>query len=205
MRWFKRLWKKYFKRKVVKPKRPNGTVVSFIDGHLVDIEIHNLKDFTYEQKQFFVESMKLLVDILNSREFYHGFMALNVTETNGMSLGQIYRQLLNGQEALDRQIDNALDLTWSLYGNDFQKSQTIGYTYPNVNMVWTHRWFFKRWMKHKLGRAYLCGHVTHEYAHKLGYSHRLIKSKSLVYQLGYLVRDIGIEVIKGKKLTRMEL
>jgi len=186
------------KPKPPRPKRPVGANVIVVDGELVDVEIRGLKGFTEDQRHFFVDAMKLKLEVLSSKQFKLEFESMDADETNGMSMSQIYRALLTGKDSYGEQIDHDLDLVWSLYGSKYQRSQTIGYTYPNSQRVWTHRWHYNSWMGDRYGRAYLAGHTMHEYMHNLGFDHEGTHSRSLVYKTGDLVEAIAIRFIDGE-------
>lgn len=169
-----------------------------IDGTLVDVEIHGMVAFTEAQKGFFIESMKLKALIYSSLEFKVAFHRLTATERNGKSLDQIYEGLILGNDRFSKKNDRDIDVLIHLYKGS---TGTIGYHNSCCLDTYTNIYHFDDWRKEKYGKAIMAGHSAHEYFHVMGYSHRFIKSKSLVYQAGYLVRDLGKQVIDGKKLT----
>lgn len=207
-------WRKRKKRKIdaerKKPKKPyvpDGDKAVFIDGEIVDIQIHSLHGFTSKQKSFFLEAMHLQCRVLNSQEFKQKFLAMKCKETKGYSQKQLYDMLISGVDAASKVADNDIDFIYSLYGNKDQRSKTIGYTYKSKIKVWTHRWHVAKWMRRKYGTAYFAGHAFHEYLHSMGrkgFGHKKVKRKSFVYMGGRLMRDLCKDVINGRQLTKVK-
>jgi hypothetical protein len=197
--WFKNL----FRRKKPKPiqTNPNLPQPVFIDGKLIDIELHDLLDFTLGEKAFFLKAMQLLLEVLSSQEFKDQFLGMPAAEKKGKSMSSVYELILSGQDKLEKHADGALDMLWALYGSSNKKSKTIGYTNMSKLKVFTHRYHYSKWQQDKYGAAILAGHVMHELMHNYGFIHRYIKKKSLVYKTGYLVKELGIKSMKGQKLT----
>lgn len=169
-----------------------------IDGTLVDIEIHGMFGMNEAQKAFFIESMKLKALIYSSLEFKVAFHRLTATERNGKSLDEVYEGLILGKDRYSKKEDRDIDVLIHLYKGD---KRTLGYHNSCCLDTYTNYYHFEDWRKGKYGRAIMAGHSAHEYFHVMGYPHRFIKSKSLVYQSGYLVRDLGKMVIDGRQLT----
>lgn len=181
---------------------PDSVKPIIVDGGLVDIEIHGMKGFTEAQKRFFILSMQLKADIFSSEEFKQAFLGLNATERNGKSLEEVYDGLILGNDRFSKKNDRDIDVLIHLYKG---LKRTLGYHNACCLDTYTNVYHFNDWMEDPFGPAYMGGHTAHEYFHVMGYSHRFIKSKSLVYQTGYLVRDMGVKVIKGKRLTPINL
>jgi hypothetical protein len=168
-----------------------------LDGKLVDIEIHGFKNFTEEEKVFYINAINLKLRVLSSSEFKKRWLSTPMKETNGLTRLQAYTKILSGYDAFSRHIDGDLDFFFNLY---YQKSDTIGYTYIGKLGTYTNRYFLAVWMKDPYGHAYLAGHLFHEYLHSVGFKHKFTKKGTLVYKGGYLVRDMGKEIIDGKEL-----
>jgi hypothetical protein len=197
--WFKSRFKKSnSKPKKVDTSKPKPII---IDGKVLDIEIHDLKGFNSNETEFFRRSCELLIDVLQSEEFNDRFLAMDPRETNGMSQKQVYDLILSGKDKHQDDADNDLDVIWELYGSSTKKSKTVGYTYGSTRRVWTHRWHLKKFMESDYPEARFCAHIGHETMHNFGFKHRYIKKKSLVYRTGYLIRELAIESMKGRKLT----
>lgn len=187
------------RKKTPKPEPEFNPII--VEGTLLDIQVHGLANFGKEEKDFFIEVMKLKLVIISSEEFKQRFVNMSATEKGNKTMLQIYNELISGKEKYNKQVDHDIDLFITLYGHSSRRSKTVGYTYPSTFKLWTNKYFFRRWMNQKYGKASAAGHWVHEYFHNLGYDHRGRKSTSLVYKAGYLVRDLGREVIDGRELT----
>ena len=198
-KWVSRL----FNRRVnlPAPSKPATAKPIFVDGALVDIEIHDLEGFDDDQRKFFVEAAKLQLEVLSSQEFKDQFLGMKATELNGKMMEEIYNLILSGKDKYNEIVDNDIDIMWGLFGNERFASRTIGYTYPNILKVFTNRYYFRQWMKSKNGKADLAGHIMHESMHNYGFDHNRIKSTSLVYKTGDLISALGKKAINGQKLT----
>ena len=162
-----------------------------VDGKIVDIVITELHGFTEEQHDFFVRTCQLLCAVVNSKEFEARFMAMKFRETKGLTNQQLYNMIIKGMNGGEKVGDGALDIIYTLYGDENQRVKTIGYSYKSKNGIWTDRYFVEKWMKEKYGKAKLAGHIFHELCHQLGtgFTHRVHKG-SFVYEAGYLVREL---------------
>jgi len=172
-----------------------------VDGKFLDVEIHGMADFTLQEKAFFVEAMKLKLKVLESEEFRHGLLNMEAAETKGMTQLEVYKLLFDGTDNRSKLVDHDIDLFITLYGRANQKSSTIGYSYTSNIKIWTHRYYFSKWMTQRDGMARLAGHILHEVLHTMGFVHNGPHSKSLVYKTGFLVRTLAQDVLKGRQLT----
>lgn len=169
-----------------------------VEGTLVDIDIQDMIGFTEEQKDFFLVGMKLKAQVLSSAEFRDRFFRFRATERGGKSLDEIYEGLILGNDRYGKMQDRDIDVLIHLYKG---AGGTLGYHNACCLDTYTNIYFFDQWRREKYGPAILAGHTAHEYFHVMGYVHRYIKTRSLVYQSGYLVRDLARDVINGKTLT----
>lgn len=179
------------------PKGPSKIVV--IKGKVVNIEVDGFENFTEEEKQFYIQSLNLMLEVIGSREFYDQAMAMKVTETLGLTLDQAYNLVLSGYDAYGKVVDHAFNFFFSLF---YDSSRTIGYSNPGQSEeIHTNRAFLSEWMKAPLtGPAYLAGHIFHEYLHVCGFFHVHAHAGTMVYEWGYLARNLGLEVLGGRKL-----
>lgn len=170
-----------------------------IDGELVDIKLHGLNNCSEVEKDFCVKAIRLELQILSSLEFKLALLRSRVRESNGLSNLQCYERIVGGFDTWNRAMDHALDMMITIY--DGGSSRTIGYTTVGRLGVHTNRIFIKYWMQDGHGMAMAAGHFFHEYLHQsLSLVHK-VHSGSAVYTWGYLVRDLGIDSLNGRKLT----
>jgi hypothetical protein len=162
-------------------------------------ELHQLNNFSQEERDKFVEAIRLAEDVLNSIEFKNRFLNLPLVQTNGNTNKQIYNQLMSGADKFNKESDSDIDVYITLY---YSFRNTVGYTYPSTWWTWINRKFFS-----SFDFADVAGNVVHEYAHNLGYDHiRASDIWSVPYAIGYLVRDMIKEKIKyGRYLTQYEI
>lgn len=190
------------------PQRPEGLILEnlitpeIIDGKLVSVKLHGLNNCSEEEKEFCVKAIRLELEVISSLEFKLAFLKSRVRETNGLSNLECYGRVIGGFDTWNRAMDHALDMMVTIY--DGGPSSTIGYTTVGKLGIHTNRAFIKYWMKDGHGAASAAGHFFHEYLHQsLSLVHK-VHSGSAVYTWGYLVRDLGTDVLNGRKLTPIE-
>ncbi len=193
-------------RYLLSERHPTCDVIPFLDksipsvivkGPRISIEIHGMVGFkTEKQRQFYIASMELKAKVWSSVDFKKKFLALSVTETNGQSLDNIYNKLIFGNDRFGNTNDGDIDVKIHIYKT--LNRSTVGYHNSCCLDTYTNSYHFDKWVELKYGRAYMAGHSGHEYFHVMGYSHKFVHSKSLVYKAGYLTRDLGVAFIDGK-------
>jgi len=171
------------------------------DGRIAKVTLHGLVGMTPKQKEFYEDAIELKLTVLNSYEFRDRFLAMRPSERNGYSMPEVLGLILDGKQKFDNIVDYDIDLLITLYGDEEKASKTVGYTYINSIKIYTHRYHVARWMKQRYGAATLAGHIMHEVMHHMGFVHRFSHKGTLVYETGYLVRDLGEKHLKGQKLT----
>jgi hypothetical protein len=162
-------------------------------------ELHQLNNFSKEERDKFIEAIRLAEDVLNSIEFKNRFLNLPLVQTNGNTNKQVYNQLMSGADKFNKELDNDIDVYITLY---YSFKNTVGYTYPTTWFTWINRKFFS-----SFDYADVAGNVVHEYMHNVGYDHIRASDKwSVPYAIGYLVRDMIKEKIKyDRYLTQYEI
>jgi hypothetical protein len=140
-----------------------------------------------------LKAIEIIKKVVASREFrdrlinftYQG--QKQFVDNRGMSNGQIYRKILNGDEDLRPVIDHHMDLELELY---YSRWNTVGYTYPHTLRIWMNTKFFNAYTP-----AEVAGNIFHEWLHKLGFdhasSHSAARDASVPYALGYLIEELG--------------
>ena len=88
--------------------------------------------------------------------------------------------------------NNTMDVELELY---HQKTNTIGYTYPNTVRIWMNTKYFNKYTPVKVA-----DNLMHEWMHKLGFTHATVWSKerdhSVPYAIGYLVEELAEKLVK---------
>jgi hypothetical protein len=99
---------------------------------------------------------------------------------------QIYNKFLQGAEELNPFRNNTMDVELELY---YENNSTIGYTYPNTRRIWMNTKYFDRYTA-----AQVAGNLTHEWMHKLGFTHATSYSPSrcysVPYAIGYIIQKL---------------
>ncbi|UOF83081.1 bone morphogenetic protein 1 [Caudoviricetes sp.] len=193
-----------FKKRKLKPLVIRGPVPNDFDkpispivikGKVVDIQVEGFQNFTDEEKDFYLRALNLMLNAISSGFFKSELMTIKVSETNGLSRLEAYDKVISGFDAYHRVVDNSLQFFFTLY---YERSRTIGYTNVGGFGISTNRYFVSRWMTEPYGVCDLAGHLFHEYLHSVGFYHRWRHKGSLVYEWGYLARDVAKQIMDGK-------
>jgi hypothetical protein len=157
-------------------------------------EVHGTKNFSDKERNKFNEALVKTEHALNHKEFDRRILAHKFEQQNSKSNYEILLMLKSGADKFNTLSDKDLDVYITLY---YSRKNTIGYTYPNTYWTWINRKFFSSFNHASIG-----GNVVHEYVHNLGFGHRSPKdSNSVPYAIGYIVRDMILEMEKyGKYL-----
>lgn len=153
-----------------------------------------LKGFSDSDMDKHQASMKLLEEVLNSQEFRDFVLTKKFTNMKGKTNQEVYNLIMSGSERLSPEVDYELDLYVEMY---HANNSVVGWTKPSV--IWTklNRKFFSRY-----DYAEVAGNAFHEWLHKLGFGHSSAKDhNSIPYSLGYHVKSLVKDLIKGVKLT----
>lgn len=153
-----------------------------------------LVNFNSRDEEKVREAVRLIKRVIVSKEFrervlnyqWNGEKRFN--NNHGFSNEQIYLKILEGAETLGKKGgNNAMDVELELY---HQKTNTIGYTYPNTTRIWINTKYFSRYTPVKVA-----DNLMHEWMHKLGFTHETKWSKdrdhSVPYAIGYLVEELA--------------
>lgn len=192
MRWFRRKKKKPVV--VVQPPVTVETNPSDITFGKLHIEFHGIKNFSAKQEAKLREAATKGAPVLNSQQFKDGILAMNFTETNGLTNIQIYELICSGKDVYNPEDDNDLDVFITMYTKRY--SGTVGYTYPSTWKTWINSKFFN---KFEIWEVF--GNVIHEALHNFGFGHLQAHSTSIPYLIGYLARDL----LKKSELGEIEL
>lgn len=151
-------------------------------------------NFTSSGRKKISTAAELIKEVVASEEFknkvlnhrYNG--KKQFANNQGLTNKQIYNKILNGAEVLKKTIDNEMDLELELYTDN--KSNTVGYTFPNTNRIWMNSKYFNQ-----NTAALVTTNMMHEWLHKLGFGHdadvTARRPYSVPYAIGYIVRDLA--------------
>lgn len=170
-----------------------------------EVEIHNLKNFTEKQREKAKEACFHIEDCMNSEFFWakaeivfnksecRYYLNFDNDKINFNSFLDFKEMVLSGSDKFNKESDGDLDLHLTMYHN---WGRAIGYTYPSTWFTWINRKFFKRFDKFQIA-----GNIFHEYLHNLGLKHPGVNKRSLIYLMGYLVRDFNRPKKKKTKIV----
>lgn len=112
---------------------------------------------------------------------------VNLFVDSSESRASIYRHILEGNETLQPDKDNELDVEVEFY---YAATSTVGYTYGNSRRIWVNTKFFDKYTP-----PYVADNLMHEWLHKLGYKHssayNTCRQYSVPYAIGYITEDIA--------------
>lgn len=138
----------------------------------------------------------LVKKIIMSQEFKDAVVGFthdgqnSFVDNNGLTNLQIYDRIIIAAEKLTPAKNYVLDAEIQLY---FEESSTIGYTYPSTNRIWMNTKFFDRYTPYQIA-----GNLTHEWLHKMGFTHDVsataTRQYSVPYAVGYMVRTLADEL-----------
>lgn len=152
-------------------------------------------NFTDAQRLKYEQAVKIVKQVVASDEFkaavightYNG--QSTYVDNAGLSNPGIYWSILGGNERLQNDRNNAIDMEVELY---FEDNTTVGYTYPSSTRIWVNTKYFNA-----NTASYVAGNLFHEWLHKLGYTHAATYSVgrdySVPYAIGRIIRTLGIQ------------
>ncbi len=147
-----------------------------------------------------VENAAILVKrVISSREFKDAIVNHTVNgvktfaDNNGLTNLQIYNRIIIASEKVSPAKNYVLDVELELY---YENSSTIGYTFPDSTRIWMNTKFFNTFTPYKVA-----DNLTHEWIHKLGFTHDVAatvnRPNSVPYAVGYIVRDLAGRMFPG--------
>jgi len=139
----------------------------FTERFSVNITAKNYKKLELEKLK---ESARLLEIIFNSEEYreeVYNFTSFGKREfqySRDETNEQIYFKIMWGAEILNSHFDREMDLIVKMYHAPFSK--TVGFTYWDEPTVYTNKKYHR-----KFTPCEIASNLTHEWMHKLGYTH----------------------------------
>ncbi len=164
-----------------------------VDSRL-KVVCHTRIGFTPEENEKHEVACALVEVMANTEEFYTRWMNSDLKRLNGMAKWQAYDLFMSGKEKLSKDVDHEIDVDVEVYSAN---TNVIGWTLPTV--IWTklNRKYFDQFNYAQVGM-----NLVHEWVHKLGFDHLSATDYgSLPYCIGYLMRDMINEYLKGAVFT----
>lgn len=162
---------------------------------LFDTKLSLIK-FTVTEQEKIESAADLVKRVIQGQDFkdaiigftYNGKKAF--ADNNGLTNLQIYDRIIIAAERLTPAKNYVLDAEIQLY---YEDSTTIGYTYPSTSRIWMNTKYFHRYTPYQVA-----GNLTHEWLHKLGFTHDVAATASrpysVPYAVGYIVRQLAGEL-----------
>lgn len=155
-----------------------------------------LINFNQEQRKKIREAEQIIKKIITTQKFrnkifnyqFQGKKAFN--NNKGLSNQEIYQKIIEGIEKKGhQQKDHSMDMIIELF---YEKTKTIGYTYPHTKKVWINNKYFSQYDATKIA-----DNLVHEWMHKLGFEHDYKWNKdrehSVPYAVGYIIEELALE------------
>jgi hypothetical protein len=158
----------------------------------------NLKlvQFSLTDQEKIEKAADLVKRVIMSQEFKDAVVGFtyngenSFVDNNGLTNLQIYDRIIIAAERLSPAKNYVLDAEIQLY---YEDSTTIGYTYPSTTRIWMNTKYFNRYTPYQVA-----GNLTHEWIHKLGFTHDVAATDarpySVPYAVGYMVRRLAGEL-----------
>lgn len=153
-----------------------------------------LVNFNTDQEQKVRKAVDIIKKVIISKEFkervlnYEYKGTKTFVDNHGLSNEEIYNRIFEGAEQIGNTArNNMMDVELELY---HQKTNTIGYTYPNTKRIWINKKYFSKYTPVKVA-----DNLMHEWMHKIGFTHATTWSKerdhSVPYAIGYLIEELA--------------
>lgn len=156
----------------------------------INIVMTNFNNLQKAKMNDAIEKMKIVLNSIDFKErvighTYNGKRTF--VDNNGMTNEEIYQAIMEGAETLMPEIDHEMDIDVTMY---YKRSSTVGYTYPDTTKTWVNSRFFN---------GYTIGDVaansTHEWTHKLGFTHSYYNNAARPYSVPYGIGSIMSELV----------
>lgn len=156
----------------------------------------NLIDFSLSDREKAENAADLVKRVIQSQEFKDAVVGFTYNgekrfiDNSGLTNLQIYDRIIIAAERLTPAKNYVLDAEIQLY---YEDSSTIGYTYPSTTRIWMNTKYFDRYTPYQVA-----GNLTHEWLHKMGFTHDAsatpTRPYSVPYAIGYIVRSLAGEL-----------
>lgn len=126
-------------------------------------------------------------EAFRTRILNHTFNGVKKFNNNdGLSNSQIYTKVLEGMENYLRSKNNSMDLNVKVY---YENSSTVGFTTTTSSYINMNTKFLNTYTSNQVSR-----NMTHEWLHKLGFSHAVTYSTARNYSVPYAIGSIMEEL-----------
>jgi hypothetical protein len=166
-----------------------------------DVKV-NLINFSFDEERKISTAVSLIKKVIRSSFFRERVLAhewkgeKTFNYNQGLSNEAIYKKIIQGAEFLgEEKEDYVMDVELELYQ---QKSNTIGYTYPNTKRIWINRKYFSSYNSSKIAN-----NLMHEWMHKLGFDHESNWTKDREYSIPYAIGDLVEELTEKISENRL--
>jgi hypothetical protein len=154
----------------------------------------NLVNFNTSQEQKIRNAVAIIKKVIISQEFKRKVLNFEYNgdkkfvDNHGLTNEEIYNMIFEGAEKIGNMSkNNAMNVELELY---HQKTNTIGYTYPNTVRIWINKKYFSKYSPIKVA-----DNLMHEWMHKLGFTHATKWSRerdhSVPYAVGYIIEELA--------------
>lgn len=154
-----------------------------------------LDGFTRNQEDKILKAFELIKKVVASEQFKKRILEKRYdgkkqyVDNNGLSNEQIYQKLLEGSEIFNKERDNTMDLFLAEY---FTSANVIGYTKPSIQTIYLNTKYLNN---ENFTEAQVAMNITHEWLHKIGFTHSFERTPerehSVPYAVGYIMRELA--------------
>ncbi len=155
-----------------------------------------LVNFTSTQEAKIAKAIALIKKVILSKEFkarilnYGHDGGMGFVDNRGLSNEEIYQKIIDAAETMNGIKNNTMDVELELY---HEATKTIGYTYPDTGRIWMNTKYFNRYTPVEVS-----DNLTHEWMHKLGFTHAMTYSPSrdhtVPYAIGYIMEELAAKI-----------
>ncbi len=180
-------------------------IITLNKGSFMDelrVEIHDMEGFNDEQRDNYIMGTKKMIIAMNSDQFKQRVLNYSYIDSSNSVISnfkspysgdkyftrqEIYDYIMSGADDFDKEKDGDIDLYCGLYYKRW--SSAIGYT-DGTRWHYMNTRFFGDLSDH----AEVAGNVSHEYMHKLGFTHAYkynhTREHTVPYAIGYILSDL---------------
>lgn len=157
-----------------------------------------MSGFDREQEDKISRAFQLIKQVIATDEFkqsvlnkkYNG--KKQYVDNGGLNNAQIYRKILEGSEMLSPGEDNIMNLELQSY---FEGQNVIGYTKPGMKTIFMNTKYLDQ-TNFEISEVAM--NLTHEWLHKLGFTHAFQRTPSrehsVPYAIGYIMRSLARKI-----------
>lgn len=170
------------------------------------VKINLVESVGYDESRLktLKDALDLIEKIINSEEFKNKILSFKFYFRSGFfgylkdtvyTNSEVYEMIMKATEAPGNIAEGSIDLYLHLIDGD--NGSVIGYGNPTEKEIYTYKAMFD-----KMKTEALANHITHEWSHKLGFTHAHIETpligkrdKSVPYAIGNIVEELAINYL----------